>query len=86
MAENSKKPLLFKRSYYDRNRVKIIVKHSPVSALLRSLLVIILTLLYGEWIFLRYGGPLLPDSRQSSAGTICVSGAGGAVARSQFQG
>jgi GT2 family glycosyltransferase len=57
VAQKSKKPLLFKRFYADRNRVKILAKYYPVSVLLRSIPLIVLSLAYGDWIFLRHGGP-----------------------------
>lgn len=59
VAQKSKKPLLFKRFYSDRNRVKILVKYYPISVLIRGLPLILLSLAYGDWIFLRHGGPLV---------------------------
>ncbi|MEK6325023.1 MAG: glycosyltransferase family 2 protein [Acidobacteriota bacterium] len=58
VAQASQKPLLFKRFYHDRNRIKILAKYYPVSVLLRSLPLIFLSFAYGDWQFLRYGGPL----------------------------
>jgi GT2 family glycosyltransferase len=58
VAKASQKPLLFKRFYHDRNRIKILAKYYPVSVLIRSLPLIFLSFAYGDWQFLRYGGPL----------------------------
>lgn len=58
VAQVSRNPRLFKRFYHDRNRVKILMKYYPIAVLLRSLPLIFLSLAYGDWQFLRYGGPL----------------------------
>jgi GT2 family glycosyltransferase len=50
-------PLLFHQFYSNRNRVKILAKYYPLSVLTRSLPLILLSLVYCDWFFLRKGGP-----------------------------
>jgi GT2 family glycosyltransferase len=52
----SQQPRLFHLFYTNRNRVKILAKYYPCSELLRSLPLILLSLAYCDWIFLRQSG------------------------------
>lgn len=59
VKQASRQPLLFQQFYCNRNRIKILAKYYPLSTLLRSLLLIFLSYVYWDAVFLRYGGPLL---------------------------
>lgn len=54
----SQQPRLFHLFYTNRNRVKILAKYYPCSVLLSGLPLIILSLAYCDWIFLRQSGPV----------------------------
>jgi hypothetical protein len=49
--------VLFQQFYGNRNRLKILLKYYPFGILLRNLPLIVLSLLYWDVYFLRYGGP-----------------------------
>jgi GT2 family glycosyltransferase len=53
------RPFLFHQFYSNRNRIKILAKYYPFAVLLRALPLILLSLIYCDWIFLRQGGPRL---------------------------
>lgn len=53
------RPFLFHQFYSNRNRVKILAKYYPFAVLLRALPLILLSLIYCDWVFLREGGPRL---------------------------
>jgi GT2 family glycosyltransferase len=57
VAEVARQPVLFQQFYGNRNRLKILLKYYPVGILLRNLPLIVLSLLYWDVYFLRYGGP-----------------------------
>ena len=51
------RPYLFHQFYSNRNRLKILTKYYPLSVLARNLPLILLSLVYCDWVFLRKGGP-----------------------------
>lgn len=53
------KPLEFQQFYGNRNRIKIVMKYYPPTLILRSLPLILLSLAYWDWRFLRESGPRL---------------------------
>jgi len=53
----SHQPNLFQQFYCNRHRIKIVMKYYPALVLLRSLPLILLSLAYWDWRFLREGGP-----------------------------
>jgi GT2 family glycosyltransferase len=53
------KAVLFQQFYGNRNRMKIVMKYYPLMVLLRSMPLILLSLAYWNWRFLREGGPRL---------------------------
>jgi GT2 family glycosyltransferase len=55
----AKKAVLFQQFYGNRNRIKIVMKYYPPMVLLRSMPLILLSLGYWNWRFLRDGGPRL---------------------------
>jgi GT2 family glycosyltransferase len=57
VSQVARKPVLFQQFYANRNRVKILVKYYPVSILVRSLPLTLLSLVYWNTYFLRHGGP-----------------------------
>lgn len=50
-------PLLFKQFHGNRNRLKIVAKYFPLAVILRSLPLIVLSLVYWDVRFLLRGGP-----------------------------
>jgi GT2 family glycosyltransferase len=56
VAQLSRQPVLFQQFHGNRNRLKILLKYYPVGILLRNLPLIVLSLLYWDAYFLRYGG------------------------------
>ncbi|MEK6325046.1 MAG: glycosyltransferase family 2 protein [Acidobacteriota bacterium] len=53
------KAVLFQQFYGNRNRIKIVMKYYPPMVLLLSMPLILLSLAYWDWRFLREGGPRL---------------------------
>jgi GT2 family glycosyltransferase len=53
------RPFLFHQFYSNRNRIKILAKYYPVAVLLPALPLILLSLIYCDWVSLREGGPRL---------------------------
>jgi GT2 family glycosyltransferase len=51
------KAILFQQFYGNRNRIKIVMKYYPFTVLFRSLPLILMSLIYWDWRFLREGGP-----------------------------
>lgn len=52
----SSQPELFQQFFCNRNRMKIVMKYYPFTVLLRSSPLILLSLAYWDWRFLREGG------------------------------
>ncbi|HYJ85601.1 MAG TPA: glycosyltransferase family 2 protein [Pyrinomonadaceae bacterium] len=52
------RPFLFHQFYSHRNRIKILAKYYPLSVLVRNLPLILLSLIYCDWVLLRKGGPV----------------------------
>ena len=50
------RPLLFSQFFGNRNRMKILTKYYPLSVLVQSFPLIILSLVYWNWIFLKENG------------------------------
>jgi GT2 family glycosyltransferase len=55
----SPQPRILQQYYCNRNRLKILTKYYPAAVLLRSLPLIVLSLVYWNAVFLRHGGPCL---------------------------
>jgi GT2 family glycosyltransferase len=56
IRNNCPQPRLFQQFYCNRNRVKLLAKYYPLSVLIPSLPLILLSLIYWNWFFLRTGG------------------------------
>jgi GT2 family glycosyltransferase len=55
LKQLSTEPSLIHQFYTNRNRVKILAKYYPASLLLRNSVLILLSLAYCDWVFLRNG-------------------------------
>jgi GT2 family glycosyltransferase len=53
----SPQPFLYQQLYFNRKRSKILAKYYPLSLLLRSSPLILLSFIYWDTFFLRHGGP-----------------------------
>jgi GT2 family glycosyltransferase len=82
-------PLLFHQFYSNRNRIKILAKYYPAGVLFRALPLILLSLIYCDWVILRKGGPRLFFRAVASQVHYAVQGLverfrGGSVDTSQW--
>ena len=57
VSQVSRNPVLFQQFYANRNRLKILLKYYPTWILFRNLPLILLSFVYWDAYFLRYGGP-----------------------------